>query len=44
MAEGVSAGSDISLKWSDQRAGVRWRRATRGWLSTENFWGSDNEI
>jgi len=44
IAEEVSAGSDISLEWSDQRARVRWQRMTREQLFTENFWGSDNEI
>jgi len=44
IAGGVSAGSDISLEQSDQRTRVYWWRATREWLSTENFWGSDNEI
>jgi len=43
-AGGVSVGSNISLKQSDQRAGVCWQRATRERLSTENFRGSDNEI
>jgi len=44
MAGGMSARSDISLEQSDQRARVCWWRATREWLSTKNFWGSDNEI
>jgi len=44
MARKVSTGSDISLEQSDQKARVRWQRATRGRLSTKNFLGSDNEI